>query len=94
MHRHHQPSTCLPGWADCDGNVMNGCEENLSISTNACGACGNACGSGWCNNGTCRASACSNGVRWQRVRHRLRRLLRRCAACSPAVATDCSTGMC
>ncbi|MEZ4392564.1 MAG: hypothetical protein R3A48_15865 [Polyangiales bacterium] len=57
------PTQCLPGWADCDGNAMNGCEENLANSTFACGACGVSCGSGWCDNGTCRASSCNNNVR-------------------------------
>ncbi len=90
------PSQCLPGWADCDGNIMNGCEENLATSTNACGACGNACGSGWCDNGACRASNCANGVRDGNETDV--DCGGSCGACAPCLAcarnADCSTGMC
>jgi hypothetical protein len=34
--------TCLPGYADCDMMVINGCETNL-LSTSNCGACTAAC---------------------------------------------------
>jgi hypothetical protein len=35
--------TCTPGFADCDMNLANGCETDLS-SAESCGACGNRCG--------------------------------------------------
>ncbi len=33
---------CSPGYANCDGNVGNGCEANLA-TTNTCGSCANTC---------------------------------------------------
>ncbi len=58
-----QPS-CAAGWGDCDGNPDNGCETNLTTSTDNCGACGTKCtnanGSTSCSGGTCQPS-CSAG---------------------------------
>lgn len=34
--------TCNAGWADCDGNMGNGCETSVRTAAN-CGACGRAC---------------------------------------------------
>jgi hypothetical protein len=38
---------CAPGFADCDGNLLNGCEVDLSQPA-SCGVCGNSCSSGVC----------------------------------------------
>jgi hypothetical protein len=43
---------CTGGFGDCNGNVNDGCETELSASPN-CGACGVTCA-----NGACIASAC------------------------------------
>jgi hypothetical protein len=90
------PTQCLPGWADCDGNAMNGCEENLATSRVACGACGNSCGSGWCDNGVCRASSCTNGVRdGNETDVDCGGSCGACTACSACWQnSDCATGMC
>jgi hypothetical protein len=37
-------SSCHPGWANCDGNVNNGCETHLDDDRNNCGGCGVHCG--------------------------------------------------
>lgn len=37
-------ATCAPGFGDCDGNPVNGCEVDLSADDNNCGACGDTCG--------------------------------------------------
>ncbi len=34
---------CNADFADCDHNIANGCEDNLSSSVRHCGACDNAC---------------------------------------------------
>jgi hypothetical protein len=34
---------CMTGWDNCDGNLANGCEAELSVDVANCGACGNAC---------------------------------------------------
>ncbi|MCL4751383.1 MAG: hypothetical protein KJ015_14515 [Myxococcales bacterium] len=34
---------CNAGWANCDGNLANGCETNVLTSVAHCGACGAAC---------------------------------------------------
>jgi len=36
---------CASGFADCDGNAANGCEQDLTGSVGNCGACGNVCAS-------------------------------------------------
>lgn len=37
-----QPN-CDPGFGDCDGDVANGCEVDLSKDMNNCGVCGTKC---------------------------------------------------
>jgi hypothetical protein len=45
---------CNTGFANCDGNITNGCEVNLLSDKNNCGACGNVCpGALNCNAGVC-----------------------------------------
>jgi len=36
-------ASCNTGFANCDGNVANGCEANITNDRNNCGSCGNAC---------------------------------------------------
>ncbi len=44
---------CSAGFADCDNAAANGCETDLTTTTD-CGACGNACGGGQsCVSGSC-----------------------------------------
>jgi hypothetical protein len=45
--------TCNAGFADCDRNPANGCETDLRTSSAHCGACGNACTTGRCEEGRC-----------------------------------------
>jgi len=54
---------CLPGFADCDGLLANGCETGVLDSPLACGRCGGACpvppnGSAACAGGQCTLGAC------------------------------------
>ncbi len=54
--------TCNMGFADCDMNPANGCEVDLTSSSQSCGRCGNACGSVQiCSAGTCR-TGCASGL--------------------------------
>ncbi|MBK8256585.1 MAG: hypothetical protein IPK82_28430 [Polyangiaceae bacterium] len=48
---------CAEGRGDCDGDADNGCETDLNQPAN-CGACGNVCDNGDCQNLTC---ACEGG---------------------------------
>jgi hypothetical protein len=34
---------CHPGFGNCDGNDLNGCETSLQSNLNHCGTCGNVC---------------------------------------------------
>lgn len=34
---------CAPGFADCNQDPSDGCETDLSVNPNHCGACGNEC---------------------------------------------------
>lgn len=56
---------CLAGFADCDNNMVNGCETNLLSSISNCGACGNACilpnATAVCINGQCQLGSCNPG---------------------------------
>ncbi|MBK9000918.1 MAG: hypothetical protein IPM35_34795 [Myxococcales bacterium] len=36
---------CDDGWADCDGNPANGCENSASTDPSSCGGCGKKCNS-------------------------------------------------
>ena len=58
-------STCDEGYADCDGVVENGCEQNIVNDPNYCGSCTHACnfafGSGICTHGDCQVTSCENG---------------------------------
>src|SRR5207248_2751921 len=55
---------CKPGFANCDGDLANGCETNLMSDTANCGACGTLCsgrnGAPACSGGAC-AIACAAG---------------------------------
>jgi hypothetical protein len=46
--------TCNPGFANCNGNVADGCEINLTNNASHCGACGSVCAV----NQSCVNSAC------------------------------------
>jgi hypothetical protein len=55
---------CNPGFANCDGNVANGCETDLDNDATHCGNCTNACsaasGTPSCSAGSC-SIACNAG---------------------------------
>ena len=46
-------ATCKDGWGDCDNDMSNGCEVDLTQPDN-CGTCGNVCASGFCNGTACQ----------------------------------------
>jgi hypothetical protein len=46
---------CVPGFADCNGSLADGCEANLQIDPNNCGTCANVCSGA---TPVCVASAC------------------------------------
>jgi alpha-tubulin suppressor-like RCC1 family protein len=47
--------SCAPGWGDCDGNPLNGCETDTAASVNHCGTCNNLCSvaTPLCSGGAC-----------------------------------------
>lgn len=50
---------------DCNGNAVDGCETNITIDTNNCGACGKVCAvansTPRCASGTCGVASCNGG---------------------------------
>ncbi len=44
---------CTAGFYNCDRNVTNGCETNVTNDGMNCGTCGGLCLSGICRNSTC-----------------------------------------
>jgi hypothetical protein len=44
---------CLPGYSDCDGDWLNGCEVDIDNDENNCGGCGVVC-SNVCVLGSCQ----------------------------------------
>ncbi len=48
--------TCAPRFANCDGNLVNGCETNVGTDRSNCGSCGNTCAAPLgCSGGNCVA---------------------------------------
>jgi hypothetical protein len=56
---------CLAGFADCDGDVSNGCEVDTRTSAANCGSCGRACrlanASSACAAARCAVTTCNAG---------------------------------
>ncbi len=57
--------SCDAGFANCDGQAVNGCEINLNSNAANCGSCGNACAlanaSQSCVGGACAIGTCNAG---------------------------------
>ena len=54
---------CNQGFADCDKQENDGCEVQVTVDVNNCGACGKSCGTltngvAACKNGTCAVGSC------------------------------------
>lgn len=53
--------TCDEGWADCNGDLLDGCEIDVRSDPHNCGACGHSCLSNQaCANGVCATKECSS----------------------------------
>ncbi len=56
---------CFPGFADCDGQIDNGCEADLMTSQRTCGSCSTECdipAGQPCVAGTCLTRPCEEPV--------------------------------
>jgi hypothetical protein len=47
-------AACDPGFADCNNNMRDGCETNVSSDPSNCNACGFVCIHNICNGGVCQ----------------------------------------
>ncbi|MEZ4407922.1 MAG: hypothetical protein R3A52_15820 [Polyangiales bacterium] len=101
--------SCPAGRADCDMNASNGCETDISTTTN-CGVCGRACpappnASAVCLAGTCGLGACNAG--WadcdgnpaNGCEVNIRTTVTSCGACGrvcnlPNATATCAAGSC
>jgi hypothetical protein len=54
---------CLPGFANCNGMTVDGCEVNITNTVTNCNGCNNNCATlPGVNSATCVAGACANLV--------------------------------
>jgi hypothetical protein len=51
--------SCSEGNRDCDDNMRNGCEINITTNADNCGGCGAACSGANISNRTCSGGACN-----------------------------------
>ncbi len=58
-------TSCVPGFANCNGTYPDGCEVNVLTNAQHCGACGVTCMLPFtnpvCAGGVCRATSCTGG---------------------------------
>ncbi|MBK8259177.1 MAG: DNRLRE domain-containing protein [Polyangiaceae bacterium] len=95
--------SCNTGFADCDGNALNGCEAFLS-SPEHCGSCGQGCtfdnGNATCNAGSCTLSTCNagygncDGDDLNGCELDLTSDNSNCGACGVICTTTCAAGTC
>ncbi|MEZ4391859.1 MAG: hypothetical protein R3A48_12245 [Polyangiales bacterium] len=94
-------ASCLPGFADCDGDAANGCEQDIGADSTNCGGCGRRCGVGTaCQGGLC-VSLCGAGTTFCTDRcARLSDDPSHCGACGNAcpggsnASPNCAGGRC
>jgi hypothetical protein len=97
--------SCLPNFADCDGNGLNGCEASVLSDPAHCGACGHACGAvphgaPACAGGACAIGACDpgyrdcNGLRADGCEVHVASDLANCGACGQACLFPHGGSMC
>jgi hypothetical protein len=76
-----QIAACFPGFANCNGSPVDGCETNTTNSATNCGGCGAACqvnnNTPVCINSGCSVGTCNTGF----------------ANCSGTAATGCETNI-
>ena len=93
---------CNAGFANCNGNVADGCEINKNSDVNNCGACGNVCPSGngtpLCTNGVCSITCAAgwgncDGVLTNGCETPINTITN-CGACNSACSTNNGTPQC
>ncbi|MBI5478916.1 MAG: choice-of-anchor D domain-containing protein, partial [Deltaproteobacteria bacterium] len=52
-------SSCDPNWGDCDVDYQNGCETDLRVTTDHCGACDSPCTNAHATGSVCAGSTCT-----------------------------------
>ncbi len=53
--------SCDPGWDDCNGELSDGCEMDVSSDLSNCGTCGNVCNLPNVNDQMCLEGVCTPG---------------------------------
>lgn len=52
-------ASCIGAWADCDGQLVNGCEVDRGIDPKNCGACRQVCSTNHIASAICTAGVCN-----------------------------------
>lgn len=96
--------SCEKGFADCDGEVANGCEADLQSAVNHCGACGTTCSyahaSAACLLGQCTLGNCDlsfencNGTADDGCETNLKADPANCSACGQVCPSIGGPGVC
>lgn len=95
---------CGTGFADCNGQIGDGCEVNTNTTLNHCGTCGNACNlpnaTPRCQGGACQILTCNpgfadcNGVASDGCEVDTRSSAGNCGACNAACNATNGTPTC
>jgi hypothetical protein len=76
---------CQPGFADCNGAPVDGCEAELGSDAFACGLCGHMCSAGeTCALGQCCGAPPGGSYQTTCVN---------CTACNGLLSCDCQDSM-
>ena len=96
---------CKPGFADCNGKPIDGCETQIALDPLHCGGCGKVCAKGniptpTCGNGVCTGvcaggfADCNNDKATDGCEVNIFADTNHCGACAAKCNMVCNSGVC